>query len=169
MLPVFAADVYGRGAGGFGSLVAAMGAGSVLGALALGRTGSKVSPGLVATSLLGLAVSLASFAAIPSYGAGLALMVAYGAAYLFTVSGTNSDIQLQVDEGVRGRVLSIYMLAFGAFFPLGSLVAGVAAQAWGAPATTLVGAGVCAAWGMGLLRWWYRRPVTGPAARRTPA
>src|SRR5207244_11305754 len=92
LLPVFAADVYGRGAGGFGSLVAAMGAGSVLGALALGRTGSKVSPGLVATSLLGLAVSLAAFAAIPSYGAGLALRGAARAAHLLTVCVTTSAI-----------------------------------------------------------------------------
>jgi len=40
----------------------------------------------------------------------------------------NSDIQLHVDEAVRGRVLSIYMVAFGAAFPIGSLVAGIHAR-----------------------------------------
>jgi len=168
LLPVFAADVFGRGAGGYGSLVAAMGAGSVLGALGLGRLGARVSPGMVAATLLALAVSLVLFAALPSYPAGLALMVLYGAAYLFTVSGTNGDIQLHVDEAYRGRVLSIFMLAFGAGFPIGALLAGAAAQAIGAPATTVVGAAACSVWALGLGWWWYRKPATGTAPALEP-
>jgi MFS family permease len=163
LLPIYAADVYGRGATGYGALAAAIGVGSVLGALLLGRLGTRSSPGAVAGSMVALGVALVAFASVPSFGAGLGLLVVYGAAYLFGISGTNSDIQLQVDESVRGRVLSIYMLAFGAFYPVGSLVAGVAAQTFGAPATTIVGAGVCLAWGL-RLRWWWRafRPAASP-------
>jgi predicted MFS family arabinose efflux permease len=156
LLPIYTADVYGRGATGYGTLAAAIGVGSVLGALLLGRLGSRSSPGAIAWSMMTLAAALLAFALIPSYGAGLALLVLYGAAYLFGISGTNSDIQLQVDESVRGRVLSIYMLAFGAFYPVGSLVAGLAAERFGAPATTATGATVCLAWGL-WLRWWWRR------------
>jgi MFS family permease len=163
LLPIYAADVYGRGATGYGTLAAAIGAGSVLGALLLGRLGSRSSPGAIARSMMTLAVALLAFALVPSYGAGLALLVLYGAAYLFGISGTNSDIQLQVDESVRGRVLSIYMLAFGAFYPVGALVAGLSAETFGAPATTVVGATVCFAWGL-RLRWWWRRfkPAESP-------
>jgi MFS family permease len=163
LLPVYAADVFGRGAGGFGVLAAAAGVGSVVGALALGRIGSRVSPGAVAWSMIGMGVALVAFALVRAYPAALGLLTAYGAAYLFGVSGTNSDIQLHVKDALRGRVLSLFMLAFGAAFPVGSLVAGIAAETWGAPATTLVGGMACAAWGVGLVWWWYRKPVARPA------
>jgi predicted MFS family arabinose efflux permease len=163
LLPVYAAEVFGRGAGGFGVLAAAAGVGSVVGALALGRVGSRVSPGAVAWSMTGMGVALVSFALVRAYPAALGLLTAYGAAYLFCVSGTNSDIQLHVRDALRGRVLSLFMLAFGASFPLGSLMAGIAAESWGAPATTLVGGMACTAWGAGLVWWWYRKPAAGPA------
>jgi MFS family permease len=151
LLPNFAADVFGRGAGGFGALAAALGVGSVLGALLLGRVGSRITPAIIAGSLVGLAATLFLFATIDVFEAGVALMVGYGISFLFIVAGTNSAIQLLVEEGVRGRVISIWMLAFGAFYPAGSLAAGVAAEAWGAPVTVAAGAVVCAAWGVILL------------------
>jgi MFS family permease len=158
LLPVYAADVFGRGAGGFGVLAAAAGAGALVGALALGRMGSRVSPGEVAWSMVGMGVALVLFAAVRVYVAGLVMLLAYGAAYLFSVSGTNGDIQLHVKDALRGRVLSLFMLAFGASYPLGSLIAGIAAESWGPRATTFVGGVVCTGWGLGLARWWYRTP-----------
>jgi MFS family permease len=160
LLPNFAAEVFGRGAGGFGALAAALGAGSVLGALLLGRVGSRVSPSIIAASLVGLAVILVLFATIPVFAVGVALMVGYGTAFLFIVAGTNSAIQLMVDERMRGRVISMWMLAFGAFYPAGSLAAGVAAEAWGAPVTAVIGGAVCGVWGLVLLA-----RSTGPAGR----
>jgi predicted MFS family arabinose efflux permease len=151
LLPNFAADVFGRGAGGFGALAAALGAGSVLGALLLGRVGSRVTPSLIAGTLVALAVILVLFATIHVFAVGMALMVGYGTSFLFIVAGTNSAIQLMVDERMRGRVISMWMLAFGAFYPAGSLAAGVAAEAWGAPVTAVTGAVVCGGWGLALL------------------
>ncbi len=89
------------------------------------------------------------------------LLFLFGAAFLLFVSGTNSDIQLQVDERVRGRVISIWMLAFGVMYPIGSLLAGLVAEAWGAPATTFAGALACGAWGV-TMTWRFRR---GPATQ----
>ena len=161
LLPVFAKDVFGGGAGAFGILAAAMGLGSVAGALALGRLGNRISPRLTSIGALGIAGSLVLFSAIHVYAVGLAMIFLYGATYLFVVASTNGDIQLQVDEDVRGRVLSIYLLAFGGLFPLGSLLAGAIAQTWGAPVTTLVGAFVCGVWALGMT-W---RGSEGPAGR----
>jgi predicted MFS family arabinose efflux permease len=159
LLPVYAADVFGRGAGGFGVMAAAVGAGALIGALGLGRIGSRVSPGAVAWSMIGMGLALVIFALVRLYGAGLALLTVYGAAYLFSVSGTNGDIQLHVKDALRGRVLSLFMLAFGASYPLGSLVSGIAAEAWGARTTTFVGGMACTVWGLGLVRWWHRMPA----------
>jgi MFS family permease len=159
LLPIFAAKVYGGGSGAYGALAAAMGLGSVIGALGVARLGNRVSPVLVAISLTLVGVLLLLFAAIANFVAGLILMLLYGAGYLVAISSTNGDIQLHVEESMRGRVLSLYFLSFGALFPLGSLVAGAVAAAVGVRWTTGVGAAVCVAWGARL----YLR-FRGPAA-----
>lgn len=166
LLPIFAAKVYGGGSGAYGALAAAMGLGSVIGALGVARLGNRVSPLLVATSLIAVGVVLVLFAVIPNFVPGLVLMLLYGAAYLVAISSTNGDIQLHVEESMRGRVLSLYFLSFGALFPLGALVAGAVAAAVGVRWTTAVGAAVCVAWGARLfLR--FRGPAT--AAHGLPA
>jgi MFS family permease len=157
LLPIYAAEVFGRGASGYGALTAATGLGSVAGALILGRLGHRSSPMSVAWCMAIQGVSLLAFAATRSFGAGLALLTVYGAGYLFGLAATNSDIQLQVDEAVRGRVVSMYMVAVAALYPIGSLLAGVAAYAFGVAATTVAGGTVCLAWGIGLARWWRGR------------
>jgi MFS family permease len=160
LLPVFAAKVYGGGAGSYGALAAALGFGSVAGALTLGRLGNRIGRRVVALAAASAGGSLVLFGAVRSFGAGLMLMFLFGAAYLLVISGTNSDIQLAVDDRLRGRVISVWMLAFGVAYPVGSLLAGVAASVWGAPTTVVAGAVVCCAWGLGMLRWF-----PGPAPR----
>ena len=156
LLPIYAADVFRRGAGGYGLLGASVGVGSVGGALALGRLGSRVTVRVIAAALALVGAELVLFALLRSYAAGLALMVVYGGTYLFAVASMNSRIQLEVDEEMRGRVMSMFMLAWVPF-PLGSLVAGALASHVGARATTVTGAACCAAWGLGL-GWRRLRP-----------
>lgn len=48
------------------------------------------------------------------------------------MSVNNTQIQLNVDDNVRGRVLSVYMLTWG-LLPIGVLPIGIAADAYGAP------------------------------------
>jgi predicted MFS family arabinose efflux permease len=167
LLPVYAADVYGRGSGAFGSLAAAMGVGSVVGALLVSRLGNRVSPAIIASSLVLVAVVLVLFASVRSYVAGLLLMAAYGAAFLFAVASTNGYIQLNVEETMRGRVLSLYLLAFGLFYPVGSLLAGIVAETTGVAVTTAVGGIVCGGWGIVLLLR-FREPGTRGVLAQEP-
>jgi MFS family permease len=157
LLPLFAADVFHRGAGSYGALAAAMGLGSVAGALVLGRLGNRISPRVVGGALVAVGGALILFGSIPVYAAGLGLIFLYGVAFLLFVSGNNSDVQLAVEESVRGRVLSIWMLSLGASLPLGSLLSGVAADKWGAPGTTITGGIGCALCGLAMLQR-FRRP-----------
>lgn len=160
ILPIFASEVFGRGAGAYGALAASLGLGSVAGALAVGRSEARRGPRAVARGFLMMGVVLAVFATVPSFVVGVASAGLVGFAYLYTVAAANGDIQVRVDERVRGRVMSIWMLSFGVPFPVASLVAGVAAEAVGAPTTTLIGAIACAVWGLVMLR-----SERGPAAR----
>ena len=149
LLPVFADDVFGRGARGYGLLVAIMGTGSVIGAVTLGRLG-RSSPRLVGLGLALTGASLIGFAAIGSFAAAAPLIFLFGAGYLFTVASANGQIQTSVDEAVRGRVVALFMTVFGGIFPLGALAAGAIADRIGAPVTTIAGGVIVVAWGVGL-------------------
>jgi predicted MFS family arabinose efflux permease len=51
---------------------------------------------------------------------------------------TNSLVQLIAPDHLRGRVVSIYMVAFRGGMPLGSLAAGYFATLWSVPAVLTV-------------------------------
>ena len=150
LLPVFAQEVFGRGPQAFGFLTAALGIGSVIGAMALSRVG-RVRPGMVGGGLVVSGVALIGLGATTNFAAGLGAMLVFGGSYLFSISATNSQIQTSVDDLVRGRVVGLFLLAFGGLFPIGSLVAGTIADRVGVGITTIGGALLCLAWGVVLL------------------
>lgn len=125
LLPVIAQDVLQTGAEGFGSLMAAQGAGALIGALSLAVRGDSLHKGhlLIASRML-LALSIVGLAlARQPIFAFLALVVA-GFAIISQLALTNTLIQLLVPNELRGRVISSYTWALGGFYPLGSLLIG---------------------------------------------
>jgi len=111
---------------------------------------------------IGLALSgasLVAFAAVPWFLAAVPLIFVFGAGFLFTVSAMNGQIQLAVDDAVRGRVVSLFMTVLGGAFPVGSLLGGAIADRIGAPATTIAGAVVVLLWGLGLVFWSRRQAM----------
>jgi MFS family permease len=135
LAPVFARDVYHVGGGLYGLLAASMGIGAVLGAPIVGawaptRRRSRVATG----ALLLYAAAVTSFGLSPVYWLGFVSLLLVGAAHLTVASVLNTTIQLLVDESMRGRVLSIYLMVLTGTIPLGALIQGQLAEAWGAPA-----------------------------------
>ena len=63
-------------------------------------------------------------------------------------AATNTILQAIVEEQMRGRVMSFYTMAFLGTAPLGSLIAGVAADRIGAATTVLLGGIACVAAGI---------------------
>jgi MFS family permease len=149
LLPVFADEVFARGARGFGLLAAAMGAGSVVGAVVLGLLG-RVSVRIVGVGLALSGASLIAFASVGSFALAVPLVLVFGGMYLFSISAMNSRIQTSVDDAMRGRVVGLFMMVFGGVFPVGGLIGGAIADRIGAPLTTGVGAAVVLLWGLGL-------------------
>ncbi|MFN2431820.1 MAG: MFS transporter [Gemmatimonadota bacterium] len=142
MLPLFACDVLRVGPAGLGYLMAATGVGAVSGALLLAarnpmpRRGWNVLVGVALTGAGVLGFSLAKEFA----GAALFLFV-IGFAATSTVALCNTLIQELVTDEMRGRVMSMFGLAFMGTLPVGNLLAGAGARAVGAPlAFTLAGA-----------------------------
>jgi MFS family permease len=141
-LPVMARQGLHVGATGFGFMTAAMGVGAVLGGLLVAAKGRTGLPMLVASAAaFGVVLLLASIA--PSLPVELvALALAGGASIAFMSSG-NSTLQLAAAPSMRGRVMSLWFVAFQGSTPIGGPIIGwVIAQA-GARAGLGVGGVAC--------------------------
>jgi MFS family permease len=124
-------------------LMASQGLGAILGALLVGSLGQFRHMGralLGAQVLLGLLV--VAFATSRSLPLSLGLIFISGMCSMAVFSMSFSLIQLTVPDHLRGRVVSIYMVALRGGLPLGSLVAGALADRFTAPTVVMVSAGL---------------------------
>ncbi|MDI6773324.1 MAG: MFS transporter [bacterium] len=151
LMPVFARDVLHVSAQGFGMLMTASGLGATVGVLALASSRPKSPGNVILGTQAGFVVLLAAFAMSSNYAMSLVLMVVLSGAMTSYLSSTNTTIQSIVPDGLRGRVMSLYILAFFGTAPLGGLLMGSLASALGAPVAVLSGAAVCA--GAALAAW----------------
>jgi MFS family permease len=133
-LPVFARDIFHGDVSRYSRMMACSGAGAVIGALVVAWLGRFKHMGL--TLLLVQAVFgglIAAFAASRVLWVSNLLLFFSGAALIVVFSMTASLVQLIVPDHLRGRVVSIYMVAFRGGMPLGSLAGGYAASLTSAP------------------------------------
>jgi MFS family permease len=142
LMPLLASRTWHAGASTYALLTAAMGAGSVLGALASGARG-RVSPRLLvgAAAAFGAVELLAALA--PTLALQVAALAALGAASVTFAAGVNSSLQLAVTPAMRGRVMSLYAIVFLGSTPFGAPLVGWLAQVAG-PRAGLVLGGVAA-------------------------
>jgi predicted MFS family arabinose efflux permease len=130
----------------YGLLYAAFGLGAVVGALSIGTllVGRDLA-GLVRLGLAGFALSLAAFALLrtPAYAYPVAFLV--GVCYFGTVTSLSTVLQQRLDDAVRGRVMALWIMAFGGTVPLGAIVAGPVSDLVGITGVLLAGAAVAAA------------------------
>lgn len=141
-LPVLARGPLGAGAEGYGLMTAAMGVGAVGGGLLVavrGRTG--LVPLTAAAGAFAIVLVLAALA--PSLPLALAAMVLVGWASVSFMATGNSTLQLEADPTMRGRVMSLWFVAFQGSTPLGGPLVGWLMGVAGARAGLVVGAVGC--------------------------
>ncbi len=134
-LPVIAGDVLQTGAAGYSLLLTSLGIGAIAGALATAQRGHAPGRGrlmLAAFCAFGVLAVGASLSRVQS----LSMLLLVGAGFMLTTSFStlNSLVQEMAPDALRGRVLSIFGLAFRGGGPVGSLVAGFLVRDVGAPA-----------------------------------
>ena len=133
-LPVFARNVFHEGASTYSHLMAFSGAGSILGALVVAWLGRFKRMGLTALLVQALyGLLIVAFATSRLLWLSDVLLFLTGAALMVVFSTVTSMVQLIAPDEMRGRVMSIYMLAFRGGMPLGSLVSGYLATLIPAP------------------------------------
>ncbi|HJR58596.1 MAG TPA: MFS transporter [Vicinamibacterales bacterium] len=133
-LPVFARDIFQGEIGLYSRMMAFSGAGSVVGALIVAWLGRFRHMGLtllLVQAAFGLLV--AGFAMSRTLWLSELILFGAGVSAMIVTAMTTSLVQLVVPDHLRGRVVSIYMVAFRGGMPLGSLASGYAATFVGVP------------------------------------
>jgi predicted MFS family arabinose efflux permease len=124
-LPVFAKEVFNGSAKTYTHLLVFSGLGSIVGALGVASFGKLKYQGRAALfALIALGVVILSFALSKSIILSSMLIFCSGAALIFVFSMIQSLVQAITADEMRGRVMSVYNVAFRGGMPIGSLLLG---------------------------------------------
>jgi len=157
-VPVLARHQLHLDASGFGFLMAALGAGALLGALLVASTSAQgprrpyLAWGSVLLCIGVMALGVSHWPGI----AGAWLFVAGMGMLLFSATA-NSTVQIETPDALRGRVMSVYAMVFSGMTPFGALMMGGVVGAWGLPAGVLLGGGAGLAGAVGMYGLFRRR------------
>src|SRR5947208_2741902 len=145
LMPAFARDVLGRGANGYGVLMSASGLGAFVGALMVATYGHLFIPRRLALGGVWLfSVALLAVSFTKEFVPAFVLLFVAGFGMLLFFATSNTVLQTIVPDEMRGRVMGVWSLVFGAMIPLGSLEAGTVAHLLGTSFALAFGAIICA-------------------------
>ena len=155
------AELLGAGPTGYGVLLAALGAGAVLGADVLPRFGSRLSANqLLLVAGVAFAGSLVACVLVRNLVALAVLLVPAGMAWLWVLMSVTGALQVFLPGWVRARGLSMYNVVFAGGQAIGALLWGLLAQWWGLLPMFVVAAAVMAL-GAATVAVWPLRDVAG--------
>jgi MFS family permease len=138
-LPLFAREIFHRDVELYSRLMAFSATGSVVGALIIAWLGKYKRMGLTALITEAFAgLLIIGFALSRVLWLSELLLFMFGVALMIVFSTVTSLVQLIAPNEMRGRVMSIYMVAFRGGMPLGSLISGYFASRIGAPIVLVV-------------------------------
>jgi len=146
LLPLFADQVLGVGARGFGFLLASMGLGALAGALTLAffpRLGADPRRQLWMAAIW--VAALLEFSISRSFLVSVVTLFVAGYCQISFVAAANNRIQTTTPDHLRGRVMALYAQALIGVGPIGSLQAGALATRFGAPWAMAIGAVIAGA------------------------
>jgi MFS family permease len=140
MIPVYARDIFHMDQDGNALLMGVSGVGAFVGALTLAYLGNFKHKGWsVLSGSFGFALCLIGFALSTRLIVSLAFIFGMGFAIVSCVAVINTLLQQLVTDEMRGRVMSMFILSFIGTMPIGNLIAGAAAERFGAPPTLATG------------------------------
>ena len=139
LMPVFARDILHGDSKTYGFLMAAIGVGAIIGAIFLASRKNVLGLGriiVIASGIFGIGLIFFSLSHILWLSFFLLLLAGFG--MMVHMASSNTILQTIVDDDKRGRVMSLYAMAFMGMAPLGSLVGGSLAGWIGAPLTLIL-------------------------------
>lgn len=146
LLPVFAKDVFQTDERGYSILLTCNGVGALLAASSLVVTGSMRHKGkrlLLGAFLFSL--STLSFALAPNLTVGCIALIASGYFLMVFLMTANTLVQTFSPDALRGRIFAFYSMSLIGSTPLGAIVLGLVAKAFGARTAVALGQSIAAA------------------------
>jgi len=144
LMPVFAREILHGSARTFGFLIATTGIGALTSTMYLASRRSVRGLGKVIAGAAGLfGAGIIGFALSSHLPLSIACLYLVGFGGMALVASSNTILQTIVDEDKRGRIMSLFSMSFVGMTPIGSLMAGAAAERIGVQATLLFGGGCC--------------------------
>ena len=144
LMPIFAKDILHGGSQTYGFLMAAIGVGAIIGAIYLASRKSVLGLGRIIAIASGIfGMGLISFSLSRILWLSLFLLLLAGFGMMVHLASSNTILQTMVDDDKRGRVMSIYSMAFMGMAPFGSLAGGSLAARIGASYTLIIGGALC--------------------------
>ncbi len=139
LFPVFAQRVFGGDVQEFSWLNSIAGLGALIGAIYMAtlKTTRYLLKIILIAGLL-LASNLILFSFTKNFTLALFFIMVTETGLLVVISSTNTYLQTHVEEQMRGRVISYYVMAFGGMQPIGNFLVGSLAHAIGAPWTVFI-------------------------------
>lgn len=132
IMPYIAKNTLHVGAAGLGYLYAISGAGALISTVLVSAYGKKISPTFfIVGGMLLFGISIFGFSYAKSMTVAIPFLFISGIGLLSSFATINSTLQHAVDNQYRGRVLSIYILAFVGLFPVGNFQIGWVSEHFG--------------------------------------
>ena len=143
MVPLLARDVLHEGAHGFGLLMAALGTGSVVGALVIAGMGrSRIPLSLLIAAAVTLSALTLALAAIRQFWSAMIVLALVGLSQIVFMASCNTTLQTAVPDRLRGRIMGLYAFVFAGVTPIGSIFVGSIAQWFGVSVAYAAGGGM---------------------------
>jgi len=154
VVPLLAKDVLHQDAHGFGVLMAMLGTGALVGAVALTVLATSRPP-------FTFILAAATVVSVATLGLGLArqfwmagtLLFVMGLSGIVFMTSCNTTLQLGVPDRLRGRMMSLYTLVFVGTTPIGSFLIGSIAGGAGPKAAFIAGGGLSLAFVVVIALW----------------
>jgi len=153
LMPVIAKDVLHGNSGTQGILMSTSGIGALVGSFFMAsRKNIKGMPTRLIIVCLAFSIALIMFSLSGMLFLSMILITFLGLSGVMAMTTTNTLIQSTVSQEMRGRVISLYTMAFAGMSPLGSLLMGTLSSRLGAQPALVISAGVFFLWSLNSLR-----------------
>lgn len=163
LIPVFGREELMLGARGCGLLMSSLGVGALIAALLVATLGGRKEArgGMMLAGAFGMSLFFAILGLEQRAALAGAMLLAVGFCTIVFSTSANSIIQLDAADHIRGRVVGVYIFAFGGLSPFGSAITGWMAGHLGAAATLMICGAIGMAASLIISVLWNRMPSSG--------
>lgn len=132
MLPVVAKRTFGLGASGMGTLFSAFGLGSLIATFFVSMSSGRINPAvMVIGGILTFSFGLIAFTYASWVPIALFFLFVSGLGMLSAFATMTATVQRLVEDRLRGRVMSIYLMVLMGLMPVGNYMIGIISEHFG--------------------------------------